>query len=119
VKQAIILRLLSLRRAHPELFAQGSYRPLSASGTAADHILAFVREHRGQRLLVAVARHTAEWLAGAETPAIPAACWEGTTLPLPEGQWRNVLGDGARPGGVTEAVGVFGNLPVAAWVSGA
>ncbi|SFW18047.1 malto-oligosyltrehalose synthase [Luteibacter sp. UNCMF366Tsu5.1] len=119
VKQAIILRLLSLRRAHPELFAQGGYRPLSASGTASDHILAFVREHRGQRLLVAVARHTAEWLAGAETPAIPAACWEGTTLPLPEGQWRNVLGDGARPGGVTEAVGVFGNLPVAAWVSGA
>jgi len=117
LKQTVILRLLCLRRDDPELFARGTYQPLSASGTAADHVLAFVREHRGRRLLVAVARHTAEWLAGADTPAIPADRWDGTTLPLPQGQWRNVLGEGTRAGGETEAVGVFGSLPVAAWIS--
>jgi len=125
IKQAVIARLLRLRQAHPDLFARGSYRPLMAEGPAAGHVLAFVREWRGQRLAVAVARHTAGWLGGAETPVIPGERWEGTSLRLPEGRWTGVLADGGGRleapapgrGGSVEAAAVFGGLPVAAWIS--
>jgi (1->4)-alpha-D-glucan 1-alpha-D-glucosylmutase len=116
IKQAIIARLLAARREHPELFARGSYLPLQAEGRAAGHVLAFVREHRGQRLVVAVARHTAEWLAGTQAPAIPAERWSGTSLVLPEGRWLSLFGDWKGDGGTVEAATVFGELPVAVWI---
>ncbi|MET0617854.1 MAG: malto-oligosyltrehalose synthase, partial [Luteibacter sp.] len=116
LKQALIARLLRARREHPELFARGNYRPLVAEGPAAAHVLAFVREYRGQRLVVAVARHTAEWLAGTSVPAIPAERWEGTSLVLPEGRWLSLFGDGKGDGGPVEAATLFGDLPVAAWI---
>lgn len=118
IKQAVIARLLRLRRDHPDLFARGAYRPLAAAGPAADHVLAFVREHRGQKLVVAVARHTAEWLGGADTPAIPASRWAGTLLALPEGNWRDVLGTGGSRGGDIGMADLMGDLPVAAWFTG-
>jgi (1->4)-alpha-D-glucan 1-alpha-D-glucosylmutase len=117
IKQAVIARLLGTRRAHPDLFARGGYRPLLADGPAAGHVLAFVREHRGQRLVVAVARHTAAWLAGTAAPAIPADCWAGTSVPLPAGRWMSIFGGERLEGGAVEAAALFGELPVAAWVS--
>ncbi|SEO56093.1 (1-_4)-alpha-D-glucan 1-alpha-D-glucosylmutase [Luteibacter sp. UNC138MFCol5.1] len=117
IKQAVIARLLRLRAKHPDLFAQGGYRALDATGPAADHVLAFVRERRGERLVVAVARHTARWLGGADGPAIPAACWEGTTLQLPDGDWTSVLGEATVEGGTVAAADLFGGLPCAAWLS--
>jgi malto-oligosyltrehalose synthase len=117
LKHAVIQRLLCARRSHPELFARGTYRPLEASGPAAGKILAFVREHRGQRLVVAVGRHLAPWIAGTSAPAIPAERWEGTTLELPVGPWASLFDAGKREGGVAPAAGIFGDLPVAAWLS--
>jgi len=117
VKQAVISRLLAARKAHPDLFARGGYRPLAVEGPAAAHVLAFTREHRSQHLVVAVARHTAGWLAGTSAPAIPAACWEGTSIAFPEGSWASLLGDGALAGGTVRADEVFGELPVAAWLA--
>ncbi|HEY4291926.1 malto-oligosyltrehalose synthase [Luteibacter sp.] len=119
IKQATIARLLRLRRDHPDLFARGTYRPLVASGPAADHVLAFVREHRGQKLVVAVARHTAEWLAGSDAPAIPATRWAGTSLILPKGHWHDVLGAGRLRGEDCPVADLMGELPVAAWFVGA
>jgi len=116
LKQAVIARLLRLRGRHPELFAKGNYRPLDATGPAAAHMLAFVREHRGERLVVAVARHTARWLSGAEAPAVPAGCWDGTTLSLPEGRWESVLGEGVHFGGDIAAGELMADLPVSAWI---
>ncbi|NID14203.1 malto-oligosyltrehalose synthase [Luteibacter yeojuensis] len=118
VKQAVVGRLLRLRRDHPELFARGTYRPLAASGPAADHVLAFVREHRGQKLVVAVARHTAEWLGGSDAPSIPADRWAGTSLALPAGHWRDVFGADRSHGGECAMAGLMGELPVAAWFAG-
>jgi (1->4)-alpha-D-glucan 1-alpha-D-glucosylmutase len=117
IKQAVIARLLWARREHPELFSRGSYRPLDVEGPAAGHVLAFLREHRGQRLVVAVARHTAPWLAGSSAPAIPAGHWAGTTVALPAGRWTGLLGEGDVQGGAVEASLLFGDLPVAAWLS--
>lgn len=117
IKQAVIARLLWARREHPELFSRGSYRPLEVEGPAAGHVLAFLREHRGQRLVVAVARHTAPWLAGSSAPAIPAEHWSGTSVALPAGRWTGLLGEGELQGGAVEASALFGELPVAAWLS--
>ena len=117
IKQAVIARLLWARREHPELFSRGSYRPLDVEGPAAGHVLAFLREHRGQRLVVAVARHTAPWLAGSSAPAIPAGHWAGTTVALPAGRWTGLLGEGDVQGGAVEASLLFGDMPVAAWLS--
>ncbi|MET0934495.1 MAG: malto-oligosyltrehalose synthase, partial [Luteibacter sp.] len=116
LKQAVIARLLAVRREHPELFSRGSYRVVEVEGPAADKVLAFIREHRGQRLLVAVGRHLAPWLAGNSAPAIAPGHWEGTTLSMPAGRWTSVLGEGRLEGGNVGAADVFGELPVATWL---
>ena len=54
-KLALMAKLLSLRRDHPALFADGDYRPVPVEGTRAADLLAFTREHGGKRLFVAVA----------------------------------------------------------------
>ncbi|MDF3981756.1 malto-oligosyltrehalose synthase [Luteibacter sp. PPL201] len=118
VKQGVIRALLCLRKTHPELFARGDYRPLAAVGPASGRVLAFVREHRGRKLLVAVGRHLAPWLAGEAAPTVPAARWAGTTLELPEGEWRAVLAGGRLDGGRVDVARVFDGLTVGVWVSG-
>lgn len=116
IKQSVIRRLLCLRKAHPALFAQGSYRPIEARGPAAGHVLAFAREHRGRVLVVAVARHLAGWLAGTDRPEVPQACWNGTTFDLPGRRWAGVLAEGTFEGGSVPAADLFAGLPVAAWL---
>ncbi|GGB23859.1 malto-oligosyltrehalose synthase [Sphingomonas metalli] len=66
-KQALIAGLLALRREQPALFAMGGYRPLAVEGPQAGHILAFAREHEGERLLCAVALRTAAVEAWGDT----------------------------------------------------
>ncbi|MFT3975005.1 MAG: malto-oligosyltrehalose synthase [Amaricoccus sp.] len=72
-KLALTARLLRLRRARPELFAAGDYRPLDLEAP----LVGFRRAGGGAEMLVAVAlRHG---------PGEPGR------LPLPEGRWREVL----------------------------
>ncbi|WP_110685381.1 malto-oligosyltrehalose synthase [Salinicola aestuarinus] len=56
VKQRVVKRLLALRQALPSLFAEGDYRPLSAQGEQADHLIAFARTTPTATLIVAVPR---------------------------------------------------------------
>jgi (1->4)-alpha-D-glucan 1-alpha-D-glucosylmutase len=116
LKQAVIARLLAVRKAHPELFARGGYRAIEVEGPAAGHVLAFGREHRGQRIVVAVGRHLAPWLAGSSAPAVAAKHWAGTSLTLPDGRWSSVLDEGNLTGGRVGVGEIFGDLPVAAWL---
>ena len=70
---------LTLRRARPQTFLAGAYRPRPAIGDAARHLVGFTR---GEDVVVAVSR----WTIGlAETG------WGDTALPLPEGQWTDRL----------------------------
>jgi (1->4)-alpha-D-glucan 1-alpha-D-glucosylmutase len=57
IKLALTRRLLQLRRDFAPLFQRGSYEPLTVSGVQADHVIAFGRTWRDQRLVVAVGRH--------------------------------------------------------------
>ncbi|WP_110707641.1 malto-oligosyltrehalose synthase [Salinicola sp. CR57] len=59
VKQAILQRLLNLRRDHPALFDDGEYLPLQATGAHADCVIAFARRARDMTLLVVVTRLSA------------------------------------------------------------
>jgi len=56
LKQTLISQALGLRKALPDLFAKGSYEPVVAQGPLADHVVAFLRRHEGNALLVAVPR---------------------------------------------------------------
>ncbi|RDE04750.1 malto-oligosyltrehalose synthase [Sphingomonas aracearum] len=78
-KLALIAHLLDLRRAHPDLFAQGEYRPLAASGPRAAHVLAFERAGGGKSLLCVVALHVADALVDRDAP-VPSAEWWGDTV---------------------------------------
>ncbi|MFI9008012.1 malto-oligosyltrehalose synthase [Actinosynnema sp. NPDC053489] len=76
-KLLVVQRALRLRRERPELFR--GYRPLEASGRAARHVVAFERDG-----LVAVATRLPVGLAD-------AGGWGDTVLPLPPGEWTDVL----------------------------
>ncbi len=72
---------LRLRRDRPDLFS--SYTPVSAAGEAADHVLAF---DRGGAITVATRLPVGLADRGG---------WGDTTLTLPAGRWRDVLGGGS------------------------
>jgi len=76
-KLHITCSALTLRRERPELFT--SYAPVPATGSAADHVLAF---DRGGAITVATRLPVGLALAGG---------WGDTTLDLPDGTWHDLL----------------------------
>lgn len=79
LKQAVIQRLLALRRQHPRLFSEGEYLPLQATGAYADHVVAFARRTPESTLVVVVPRLSARLLTSPN--AMPLE-WADTSLPL-------------------------------------
>jgi (1->4)-alpha-D-glucan 1-alpha-D-glucosylmutase len=59
IKVLVTHALLQLRKANPELFAQGSYLPLTVIGSYADEVCAFMREWRETFAIVVVTRFPA------------------------------------------------------------
>jgi (1->4)-alpha-D-glucan 1-alpha-D-glucosylmutase len=53
IKQALIGRVLNVRRRLPQLFAEGDYRPVSVEGPLADAVVAFERR-RGDGWMLAI-----------------------------------------------------------------
>ncbi|MCW2867349.1 MAG: treY, partial [Marmoricola sp.] len=89
---------LRLRRDRADLFS--AYEPLEADGPAADHVLAF---DRGGAVTVAI-----------RLPhGLAASGWRGTTLALPAGTWRDVLGGATGLSGPVALEELLGGLPVA------
>jgi (1->4)-alpha-D-glucan 1-alpha-D-glucosylmutase len=91
---------LRLRRRRPASFLAGGFIAVLASGPAREHIVAFTR---GDDVLVAVSRWTVR---------LDETGWGDTLLPLPDGQWTDVLTDRPRKGTVSAAE-LFDDLPVA------
>ncbi|TJZ99367.1 malto-oligosyltrehalose synthase [Actinacidiphila oryziradicis] len=89
-KRLVTTTALRLRREHPEWFgASATYEPLPARGPAAGHCLAFVRTGRAVTVVTRLSRRL-----------LDAGGWRGTVLPLPEGEWRDLLTDRPHSGGV-------------------
>jgi (1->4)-alpha-D-glucan 1-alpha-D-glucosylmutase len=97
-KLLLTARALRLRRDHPELFT--GYTPLRASGAAADHLVAFDRGGA-----IAVATRLPVGLAG-------AGGWRDTRLPLPAGEWTDVITGRPQPSNPT-VEGLLSGYPVA------
>ncbi len=100
IKQAVIAHALALRERLPALFAEGRYLPLRVTGPAADHVVAFARQHGETRLIVAVTRLSALLLKDNPDPLPVPARWRGTRLSLPRG-WSG-----------REGLDVLGNVPI-------
>jgi (1->4)-alpha-D-glucan 1-alpha-D-glucosylmutase len=85
MKLLVTSRALRLRRDHPDWFADGGYTPLAATGSAAEHVVAFAR---GDGNAVTVATRLPRGLRG-------RGGWADTALELPArpqgGAWRDVL----------------------------
>lgn len=115
VKLAVTAALLAHRRQQPELYAHGSYQPLTATGAKADQICAFVRSH-GQHVAVIVASRFP-----ARLEVDPA--WADTTVAWPQNPsetllWRDLLSNRViECRGETVDIGfVLGNFPLSVLV---
>ena len=91
VKLFVLRTILCYRQEHPELFREGSYRPLKVSGKFADNVVAFVREHEDRALVVIVPRLTSKLGEGFSV----GECWDNTALALDDGgmTWRELFTD--------------------------
>ncbi|WP_417702554.1 malto-oligosyltrehalose synthase [Pseudomonas sp.] len=83
IKQWLIQQVLALRAAHPVLFSRGAYQPLPVTGAHAAQVVAFLRSHGDERLLVIAPRLAAGLLAEHDQPRVPARRWGDTTVVLP------------------------------------
>ncbi|CDO08617.1 maltooligosyl trehalose synthase [Mycolicibacterium cosmeticum] len=99
-KIRVVAAALRLRRDKPDTFLAGGYHPLSASGSAAEHVLAF---GRGSDVLVAVARWTVR---------LNETGWGDTTVELPDGSWSDRI-SGRTFTGTVPAGDLFEQVPVA------
>ncbi len=95
VKLHLVRTALRLRRDRPELFT--SYAPVPATGSAAQHVLAF---DRGGAVAVVTRLPL----------GLDATRWGDTRLHLPDGRWRDLLTD--RPAD-DDVSGLLDALPVA------
>jgi malto-oligosyltrehalose synthase len=82
IKQALIARVLGVRRRLPELFADGDYRPATVEGPLADAVVAFERRHGDSRMFVLCPRlsHRLPLANGGVTLA--ARDWQETSILL-------------------------------------
>jgi (1->4)-alpha-D-glucan 1-alpha-D-glucosylmutase len=101
----MIHKALVVRAAHAEIFASGSYAPITASGNKAEHVVAFAR---GGAIVTVVPRLIAT-LSGN---------WENTALEIPPGKWTNVLSGEVVAGGRIVMADLLRRFPVALLVRG-
>ncbi|GAC1652989.1 MAG: malto-oligosyltrehalose synthase [Candidatus Dormibacteraceae bacterium] len=100
-KLLVVQRALQVRRQRPDAFGPGArYDVLPVTGPRAEHAVAFLR---GGQVATVVPRLVMR-LGGD---------WLGTTISLPQGEWRNDLTGAALPGGEVEMGGLLAEFPVA------
>ncbi|MBY8878493.1 malto-oligosyltrehalose synthase [Actinacidiphila acidipaludis] len=81
---------LRLRREHPEWYGPSAgYRPLTAEGSAAGHVVAFLRGDGAVSVVTRLSRRLEE-----------TGGWGDTVLPLPAGRWTDALRSGEFEGTV-------------------
>lgn len=80
IKQQLIYRLLQLRKAWPELFAQSAYLPLAVTGPRSRHVLAFARRYGDRQLLVVVPRLCGKHLDNSDLPLADVSFWKNTRV---------------------------------------
>ena len=86
--------LLRHRRAHPDLFVNGTYRPLSVIGPKRDHILAFARCEQGAWNISIVPLQVSLICTHPKGGGFCRADWQDTRVVLPDDapvRWTDVV----------------------------
>ena len=85
VKLHLIRRALGLRRADPDLFERGDYRPLGVEGPHAERLCAYARTHQGRAVVALVPRLLAELVPARGEVVEPFADpgWYSTFVEVP------------------------------------
>ncbi|MGB3290602.1 MAG: malto-oligosyltrehalose synthase [Burkholderiaceae bacterium] len=123
IKQALLARLLEIRRRHPRLFLSGRYIPLPVRGARRANVLAFSLCGEDFQVFVAVPRLAAGGIAvevDGALPAIAPGFWEDTELVLHGPGAGQALRDGlrgsvlrCRPNAALRLADVLSGLPAA------
>jgi (1->4)-alpha-D-glucan 1-alpha-D-glucosylmutase len=118
IKMRVLREGLALRTKLPDLFASGSYRPLTAQGARAENIVAFARVSGGDAVIALAPRLPLRLLGGRDVPLVPHGDWGDTKVSLPEElarrRWRNLLdASGERLSGDLPIAGLLARFPVA------
>ncbi|MFF0741616.1 malto-oligosyltrehalose synthase [Streptomyces sp. NPDC004111] len=101
-KLALTAAVLRLRRERPEVFGEtATYTPLTASGVAARHCVAFVRAGAAVTVVTRLSLRLAE-----------AGGWQETVLELPEGRWVEWTGPGREFSGPVRVADLVGERTV-------
>ncbi len=108
IKLFVTQKLLALRSTHADLFSDGCYEPIAASGAKADFICAFERRNNRRSIIVLTARYPAKRESD--------STWLDTEIPLPSTRYRDVLTGAEFNGETISAVDAFRELPVAVLV---
>ena len=109
-KMALVRAGLSVRRRLPEAFAgRGDYRPIEASGPAADRVVAF---SRGGRAVTVALRRVVGIMGAARDRWGLADSARTTTVALPPGRWFDEIARREHEGAV-ELGTLLADLPVA------
>lgn len=93
IKLYVTYQALHFRRTHRDLFLEGDYISLSATGRRRAHVCAFARCRRGMWAVVAIPRWCTR-LGPAGRAPVGRAIWGATSLLLPPDTptyWRNIL----------------------------
>ncbi len=129
IKQELLRRVLQFRRHHAALFARGDYAPVAVEGPCANHVVAFLRHHKGQWALTVAPRLPLTLmlsdgsLAPLTQPMLPPEVWRDTTLSLPPElsgvALHGVMSDGMHlftsADGTLPLADVLATFPVALW----
>jgi maltooligosyltrehalose synthase len=121
LKQAVMARILNLRRRLPDLFHAGDYRRLAVTGPHADHVVAFSRRNETATMVVVVTRLPKHLLSEEDGLTIVAERWHGNELILSDEVTglvaENVFGRGpARLTSPMPVADLLCDLPVAVTV---
>ncbi|MDJ0464177.1 malto-oligosyltrehalose synthase [Streptomyces sp. H27-C3] len=102
-KYALTKAALGVRRRRPEAFGEsGTYQPLTVTGPAAGHCVAFCRTGRVVTAVTRLSLRLAE-----------AGGWQETELVLPEGEWADLLAPRREFTGAVRVTDLFAEAPVA------
>jgi (1->4)-alpha-D-glucan 1-alpha-D-glucosylmutase len=115
IKLFVTQRCLQFRKENLGIFTEGEYLPLFASGSKAEHVLAFARRKAEAWALVAVPRLVAR-LCRPGRPPIGRRRWGAGAIALPEQApvfWRNVFTGETLKGRTLRLAAVFSRFPVA------